>query len=106
MVEVLAAALTGARLGFEASSFFDAAGAPPAVGHFLIAIDAGAFAGEAAFGERIAALTGAILGEGGTRLPGTRRIALRESARRTGVAVDARLARRVGAIGNADNRGS
>ena len=40
MVEVLAVALTGARFGFEASSFFDAEGAPPGVGQLLVAIDA------------------------------------------------------------------
>ena len=45
MVEVLAVALTGARFGFEASSFFDAEGAPPGVGQLLIAIDPGAFGG-------------------------------------------------------------
>ena len=45
MVEVLAVALTGARFGFEASSFFDADGPPPGVGQFLIAIDPAAFGG-------------------------------------------------------------
>src|SRR5262245_23850836 len=36
MVEVLAVALTGARFGFEASSFFDAEGPPPGVGQLLV----------------------------------------------------------------------
>jgi (2R)-3-sulfolactate dehydrogenase (NADP+) len=106
MVEVLAAALTGSRLAFETSSFFDADGPPPAVGHFLIAIDAGAFAGEAALLQRIGTLAEAILGEGTARLPGSRRIALRERAQRAGVAVDARLARRVAAIAAGDASGA
>ena len=34
MVEILAATLTGARYSYEASSFFDAEGAPPGAGVF------------------------------------------------------------------------
>jgi (2R)-3-sulfolactate dehydrogenase (NADP+) len=43
MVEVLAAALTGANFAFEASPFLDDKGGPPGTGQLLIAIDAGAF---------------------------------------------------------------
>ena len=39
MVEILAAAVTGANFGFEASSFFTADGPAPGVGQTLIAID-------------------------------------------------------------------
>jgi (2R)-3-sulfolactate dehydrogenase (NADP+) len=91
MVEVLAVALTGARFGFEASSFFDADGPPPGVGQLIVAIDPGALAGEAVFADRMAALAAEIEREAGVRLPGSRRVALREQARREGVAVDARL---------------
>lgn len=91
MVEVLAAALTGAAFGFEASSFFDAEGAPAGVGQLLIAIDPGALAGADAFADRIAALAQAIEAGSGARLPGSRRLALREKAPREGVTVDARL---------------
>jgi (2R)-3-sulfolactate dehydrogenase (NADP+) len=97
MVEVLAVALTGARFGFETSSFLDAEGPPPAVGQLLIAIDPGAFAGEDVFAERIGALAETI-GNDGARLPGARRIALREAAARQGVAVDARLLAEVRAL--------
>ena len=90
MVEVLAVALTGARFGFEASSFFDAQGGPPGVGQLLMAIDADAFAGSGVTADRLADLAAAIEQEGG-RLPGARRIALREKAQRDGVAVDAKL---------------
>ncbi len=86
MVEILAAALTGARFGFEASSFFTADGEPPGVGQFLVAIDPGAFSGDA-FAERLETLVGAILTQRGTRLPGERRLALRAAAARDGVVV-------------------
>ena len=98
MVEVLAVALTGARFGFEASSFFDAEGAPPGVGQLLIAIDAGAFGGRDVFLDRIGALVGMIEGDGAARLPGSRRLALREKAQRDGVAVDAKLLAEVRAL--------
>ena len=91
MVEVLAVALTGAKFGFEASSFFDADGPPPGVGQFLIAVDPGAFGGADVFADRIAALAGMIEADGDARLPGSRRIALREKAQREGVTVDSKL---------------
>ena len=91
MVEVLAVALTGARFGFEASSFFEAEGPPPGVGQFLIVIDPGAFGGAEVFADRIAALAGMIESDGDARLPGSRRIALREKAEREGVTVDSKL---------------
>lgn len=98
MVEVLAVALTGARFGFEASSFFDADGPPPGVGQFLIAIDPAAFGGADVFAERMVALATMIEGNGDARLPGSRRIALREKAARDGVTVDAKLLAEVRAL--------
>ena len=86
MVEVLAACLPGANLAFEASSFLDGDGPPPATGQLLLAIDPSAF-GHAKFGERIAALAGAIEQQPGTRLPGTRRLANRARATREGVLI-------------------
>jgi (2R)-3-sulfolactate dehydrogenase (NADP+) len=91
MVEVIAVAVTGANFGFEASSFFDADGKPPGVGQFLIAIDPGAFGGQATFLDRIGALARVIEHDAGARLPGTRRIALRQQAARDGIAVDTKL---------------
>ena len=90
MVEILAAALTGARFGFEASSFFTADGEPPGVGQFLVAIDPVAFCGDA-FAERLETLIGAILEQEGTRLPGARRLSLRAAAARDGLIVPAPL---------------
>lgn len=98
MVEVLAVALTGARFGFEASSFFEAEGPPPGVGQFLIVIDPGAFGGADVFADRIAALAGMIESDGDARLPGSRRIALREKAAREGLAVDSKLLAEVWAL--------
>ena len=90
MVEVLAAALTGAKLGFEASSFFTADGEPPGVGQFLVAIDPGFFSGDA-FPERLETLVTAILEQDGTRLPGARRLAQRAASGRDGVTISASL---------------
>jgi len=86
MVEILAAALTGAQFGFEASSFFDSAGGPPRVGQFFLLLDPARFAGEG-FGARVEALCGAILAQPGTRLPGDRRLAARARAVSKGVEI-------------------
>jgi (2R)-3-sulfolactate dehydrogenase (NADP+) len=90
MVEILAAALTGARFGFEASSFFTAQGEPPAVGQFLVAIDPRVFSGDV-FVDRLESLIGAILDQQGTRLPGARRLVLRAESARDGVVIPGAL---------------
>lgn len=89
MVEVMAAALTGANFAFEASSFLDDRGPAPGVGQLLIAIDPGAFSGREVFLDRMAVMAAAIEGDDGARLPGSRRMALRAQALRDGVRVDA-----------------
>jgi (2R)-3-sulfolactate dehydrogenase (NADP+) len=86
MVEVLAACLTGANLAFEASSFLDGEGAPPATGQLIVAIDPAAF-GHARFGERMATLIDAIERQPGARLPGSRRYANRARAARDGIMI-------------------
>ena len=91
MVEVMAAALTGANFAFEASSFLDDKGGPPGVGQLLLGIDPDAFTGTDAFLDRCAALAAAIESDPGTRLPGSRRLMLREKAAREGVGVDSEL---------------
>jgi (2R)-3-sulfolactate dehydrogenase (NADP+) len=96
MVEVLAACLTGANLAFEASSFLDGQGPPPATGQMLLAIDPRAF-GHARFGERMAALAGAIEQQPGARLPGARRLANRARAAREGIVVPPELEAALGA---------
>jgi (2R)-3-sulfolactate dehydrogenase (NADP+) len=99
MVEVLAVALTGASLSAHASSFFDGDGPPPAVGQFLIAIDPAAFGGADVFAERFEALAAMIEADAGARLPGSRRLKLREAAK-AGIAVDAKLLADVRALAN------
>jgi (2R)-3-sulfolactate dehydrogenase (NADP+) len=86
MVEVLAACLPGANLAFEASSFLDGKGPPPATGQLLIAIHPTAF-GHARFSERMAMLAQAIEDQPGARLPGTRRLASRARAMREGITI-------------------
>jgi (2R)-3-sulfolactate dehydrogenase (NADP+) len=99
MVEILAAALTGAHFGFEASSFFDDKGGPPRVGQFFIVMDPGRFAGDG-FGARVEQLCQVMLSEPGVRIPGERRLALRARAAEQGVdipdALHAELSRRAG----------
>lgn len=90
MVEVLAAALTGAHLAFEASSFLDEKGPPPGTGQMILAIDPAGF-GHASFAARITALAAAIEAQAGTRLPGERRRRLRERAEAEGLVLPAAL---------------
>src|SRR5690606_2527010 len=71
MVEMLCAGLTGANYAYEATSFFDADGAPPGTGQAVIAIDAVAFGPGAV--ERFAELARLIEEMDGARLPGRRR---------------------------------
>jgi len=94
MVEILAAALTGANFAAEASSFFDDQGPPPGVGQCLIAIDPGPFS-NGRFLDRLEVLLGAIEDEPGARLPGARRLALRHKAATDGIAVPQPLLDRI-----------
>ena len=86
MVEVLAACLTGSHLAFEASSFLDDQGGPPATGQLLLAIDPSAF-GHLRFNERMAKLVVAIEKQQGARLSGARRLANRANAVRDGIVI-------------------
>jgi len=90
MVELLAAALTGSHFGFEASSFFEAHGAPPRVGQFFLLVDPRPFGGAAVL-ERVATLGAAMLAQDGVRLPGDRRRQSQARLARDGIAVPARL---------------
>ena len=101
MVETLAVALTGARFGFEASSFLDDKGSPPGVGQFLLAIDPAAFAGADQFAARMAALAAQIEDGSGARLPGQQRFALRQIAARAGVIVEEKLLARIRVLAGA-----
>ncbi len=98
IVEVMAAALTGACFAFEASSFFTADGTSPGVGQLIIAFDAERTAG-AGFGDRMARLVAEMESQPGVRLPGSRRFEQRARAESQGFSVDAELWRQICAAG-------
>lgn len=72
MVELLAAAASGAMLAMEASPFSGTAGGPPKTGQFFIAIDVAA-SSDGGFGERVSKLVDAISSQAGAQVPGARR---------------------------------
>ena len=87
IVELLVVALTGARFGFEASSFFVDEGDVPRIGQAFLLIDPGALAGNDVYFERIEALIGEMLVDDGVRLAGERRLALERKARVEGIEI-------------------
>ncbi len=99
MIEVLAAALTGSAFGWEASSLFEAAGAPPDLGQCLLALDPGALSG-GGFGARMADLAAAVA-EDGARLPGDRRLEARTKAAARGIAAPEALHDEIHALAKA-----
>ncbi|MBZ9538026.1 Ldh family oxidoreductase [Modicisalibacter tunisiensis] len=76
MVELLTAGLTGSHFGFQASSFFEAEGEPPGVGHLILAFDPAHFS--EGYTGHVETLLTAMLEQEGVRLPGDRRYATRE----------------------------
>ena len=94
MVEVMAAALSGAMLGIQASPFSGTDGGPPKTGQCFLALDPNAYSGSA-FNERITALTEAINGQEGARLPGARRMENRKRIDIEGVHVSDSLLEKI-----------
>jgi (2R)-3-sulfolactate dehydrogenase (NADP+) len=92
IVELLACALTGAAMGFEADSFFVDAGNRPRIGQAFIVIDPDALAGREVYDERIETLARVMLADEGVRLPGVRRAALAAKAAAEGIEVPDALA--------------
>ena len=86
MVEILTGALSGSHFAFEASSFFEAEGPAPRIGQSFLLLDPVVFAGEG-FGQRVETLLGEIAAQGGTRLPGVRRLENRARAHAQGVRI-------------------
>ena len=93
MVELLAAAASGAVLALDASPFSGTAGGPPRTGQFFIAIDVATSSG-GAFGERVARLVEAIAAQEGAHIPGSKRKAARAKAS-AGIAVSADLVKQI-----------
>lgn len=97
LVEVMAACLSGATLGIDASPFSGPVGGPPSTGQSFIAIDPKISSG-GAFADRIAALARAFTAESGVRLPGAKRHATRARTATVGVAIDAAVHAKVAAL--------
>lgn len=91
MVELLAAALTGANFAYQASSMFDDKGPPPRLGQFVLAIRPEAF-GHGATLRRTLELAGEIERDGQARLAGARRFAVRNEMQKSGIRIGAKLA--------------
>ena len=97
MVEILAGALSASCFGFESSSYFEAEGAPPRAGQLLVGINPGPFS-ENRFSSRLETLIAAIEEQPGTRLPGARRLTLRERAQKKGVTIPGALYEQIVAL--------
>jgi (2R)-3-sulfolactate dehydrogenase (NADP+) len=91
-IELLVTALTGAAMGFEASSFFVDEGNRPRLGQAFLAVDPAALAGRDVYLARVEALVAEMAKEPGVRLPGRRRDELAARAMREGVDIPAPLA--------------
>jgi (2R)-3-sulfolactate dehydrogenase (NADP+) len=89
MIDLLAAALTGANLSKDASPYAKAEGPPPGVGQLFLAFDPAAFA--PGFIDRVEDLAAAMLQQEGVRLPGDRRLRMRETTAAHGVEIDEAL---------------
>ena len=94
LVEVMAAALSGAMLGIQASPFSGTGGGPPKTGQCFLALDPNAYSGPA-FNEKITSLTEAINSQEGARLPGARRMENRKRIDIEGVYVSDSLLDRI-----------
>lgn len=95
MVELLAAGLSGANFAADATSFLDAKGGPPGTGQLLVAFDPAAFGGSL---DHLAKLASSVEAQPGARLPGARRLAARDKARRDGVVVSDALLAEIAAV--------
>ena len=98
VVELLVTALTGAAIGFEATSFFVDEGNRPQIGQAFLAVDPDALAGRERYFERIETLIAAMLADPGVRLPGARRAALAQKADAEGIAIGDALAGQLRAL--------
>jgi (2R)-3-sulfolactate dehydrogenase (NADP+) len=98
MVEILAAGLTAAHFGFEASSFFSAEGDSPGVGQLLITLSPGPLSG-GAFAGRLETLLTTVIEQENTRLPGDRRLGLRQEALKNGILLKDQLYDQLAALG-------
>jgi len=99
LVEMMAAAMSGATLGIQASPFSGTVGGPPKTGQFFIAIDPSATSG-GGFVERMQLLVDAIHDQETARLPGDGRSAKRIAAETAGVDVNVAILEKIRTILN------
>lgn len=90
IVEVMCAALAGARRGPQIGSFMANDGKPLGCGQFFIALDPKGFSG-GAFARQIAALAKSITSQDGARLPNARRAANQKRLAKKGLLIDRAL---------------
>ncbi len=98
MVELLAAALSGAQFGSEAGSFLTEDGPRSGIGHLFWLLDPDALAGTQVYRERIETLIELMLADDGVRLPGYRRNELADGSARDGIALDGKLVAQLRAL--------
>jgi (2R)-3-sulfolactate dehydrogenase (NADP+) len=98
IVELLASAVTGAAMGFEADSFFVDEGNRPRIGQAFVVIDPDAVAGRDAYFERVETLISAMMQDEGVRLPGARRETLAAKAEKEGIEIGDALAAQLRAL--------
>jgi (2R)-3-sulfolactate dehydrogenase (NADP+) len=101
VVELLVTALSGAALGFEATSFFVDEGNVPRLGQAFLVLDPDALAGRDVYLERVETAIAAMLDDPAVRLPGARRDALAQRAAREGIDVAQPLYDQVTALAGA-----
>jgi (2R)-3-sulfolactate dehydrogenase (NADP+) len=99
VVELLCSALTGARLGFEADSFFTPEGNRPRIGQAFLVIDPAALAGDDVYSERVETLLAMMLQDPTVRIPGYRGRWLAEEAQREGIEIGAALLEQLRTLG-------
>lgn len=87
MVEIMAAAMTGATLGKDASPFSGTKGGPPKTGQFFLAINPNVTSNNA-FAGQLKALVDAMHNEPGVRVPGDGRKAAQTRVQASGVEVN------------------
>ncbi|MEZ5833771.1 MAG: Ldh family oxidoreductase [Dongiaceae bacterium] len=90
IVEVMCAALAGAKRGPEMGSFMANDGKPIGCGQFFIALEPKAFSG-GAYAKQIAALAKSITSQEGARLPNARRAANQKRLSKAGLPIDGAL---------------
>ncbi|UWQ50700.1 Ldh family oxidoreductase [Leisingera caerulea] len=97
LTEIMAAALTGATLGINASPFSGTAGGPPKTGQMFIAIDPAATSNDT-FRSGMVGIVEAVRAQPGAHVPGDGRRGKRIRARDQGVAVSVATLDRIKAL--------